>query len=192
MRRAAVAALLSLVLSVGAFAGTPKPILPVPDEAFRPVLLAPGRELTRSAGPEDAPLLIDPTSLQSPPAVLGRPKVDQPEPKARVVASVKAPAGKGSVSGLASWYCRPGRSICPRGYSGGMYAAAGPALRAAICGRQDCTSWRGKTVLVNGRAVKLVDWCQCYWKQPHEKVIDLFWDAWVATRAQGGVRIVWH
>lgn len=72
-----------------------------------------------------------------------------------------------------------------------MYAAAGPGLRAAICGSQDCTSWRGRTVLVNGYAVKLVDWCQCYWKQSHEKLIDLFWDAWVKTGAGGGVKISW-
>lgn len=70
-----------------------------------------------------------------------------------------------------------------------MYAAAGPGLRAAICGSQACTSWRGRTVLVNGHPVKLIDWCQCYWKRPNEKLIDLYWDAWVTTGARSGVVI---
>lgn len=72
-----------------------------------------------------------------------------------------------------------------------MYAAAGPKLRAAICGSQACTSWRGRTVLVNGRAVKLIDWCQCHRNTSIEKVIDLYYDAWVSTRARGGVTITW-
>lgn len=72
-----------------------------------------------------------------------------------------------------------------------MYAAAGPALRIAMCGRQDSNCWRGKTVLVNGLRVRLVDWCQCHWKKPGEKVIDLFLDAWIRTRARHGVVISW-
>lgn len=70
-----------------------------------------------------------------------------------------------------------------------MYAAAGPGLRAAICGSQACTSWRGRTVYVNGHRVKLIDWCQCYWKRSNEKLIDLYWDAWVTTGARSGVVI---
>ena len=46
-----------------------------------------------------------------------------------------------SVSGRAAWYCQNG-SGCPAGYSGGLYAAAGPALRVG--------DWRGRTVSVCG------------------------------------------
>jgi hypothetical protein len=53
-------------------------------------------------------------------------------------------------------------------------AAAGPALRAAL-GRH----WRGTKVRVcNGDVcikdpIFLTDWCQCYWKTPTERLIDL-------------------
>jgi hypothetical protein len=71
-----------------------------------------------------------------------------------------------------------------------MYAAAGPKLRAVMCGgNQASNCWRGKTVRVNGHRVTLVDWCKCYWKRSNEKIIDLFWDAWVVTKAQNGVTI---
>ena len=45
---------------------------------------------------------------------------------------------------------------CAHGFPyGGPYAAAGPALRKAICGDQSCTSWRGRLVSVNGVPVRL-------------------------------------
>lgn len=95
--------------------------------------------------------------------------------------------------GNASWYCQAGRSPCAKGYPDrtgtDRYAAAGPALRAAICGVQSCTSWRGRTVIVNGQPVKLIDWCQCYWHQSIEKVIDLYHDVFVLTG--GRVTISW-
>jgi hypothetical protein len=53
-------------------------------------------------------------------------------------------------------------------------AAAGPKLRAAL-GRH----WRGTKVRVcNGDVcikdpITLTDWCQCYWKKPTERLIDL-------------------
>jgi hypothetical protein len=72
---------------------------------------------------------------------------------------------------------------------GGAYAAAGPKLRAAICGVQSCTSWRGRKVLVNGREITLIDWCQCLWKTPDEKVIDLYKN--VFDRTGSSVRITW-
>ncbi len=60
-------------------------------------------------------------------------------------------------------------SACHHAYPGGMYAAAGPALRVG--------DWRGRTVTVcrGGSCVrvKLVDWCQCY----GSRVIDLYSDA---------------
>ena len=73
------------------------------------------------------------------------------------------------MSGRAAWYCQNG-SGCPAGYSGGLYAAAGPALRVG--------DWRGRTVSVCGAGncvnVTLVDWCAC----GGSRVIDLFSDAY--------------
>ena len=66
-----------------------------------------------------------------------------------------------TVRGTATWYCLPGVSPCTAGYpEDGKYAAAGPALRAAL------SDWRGRTITVSagGRSVKdvvLVDWCRC-------------------------------
>lgn len=81
------------------------------------------------------------------------------------------PASGGSLSGTATWYCSPGRSPCTRGYPGGLYAAAGPALRAAL------GDWRGRQVTVSagGRSVTvmLIDWCAC----GSGRVIDLYGEA---------------
>lgn len=163
---------------------TTSPIEPIDPTLFRRIDVP--REATPETTPPARPISDFPTPARSrPPAV-----VPETAPEALVDPSSTKPR-RGSISGLASWYCRPGASICPRGYSGGMFAAAGPKLRAALCGVQSCTSWRGRTVYVNGRAVKLVDWCQCYWRQGNEKLIDLFWDAWGKTNARGGVKISW-
>jgi Lytic transglycolase len=91
-----------------------------------------------------------------------------------------------SVNGRAAWYCNDG-SGCPAGYSGGMYAAAGPALRVG--------NWRGRTVSVCGSGscitVKLVDWCAC----GGARVIDLFSDAFSRLAPLGtgtvAVKVSW-
>jgi rare lipoprotein A (peptidoglycan hydrolase) len=90
-------------------------------------------------------------------------------------------------SGTASWYCLAGSSPCHHAYSGGLYAAAGPALRVG--------NWRGRTVKVcaSGRCVnvKLIDWCQCY----GSRIIDLYSDAYrrLAPLSSGtvGVTVYW-
>jgi hypothetical protein len=115
----------------------------------------------------------------------------KPKPKQRAVYSS---AGTSRVlKGRASWYCnndgsRAQISACHYQYPDtgayNAYAAAGPRLRAAIG-----PNWRGKVVLVDGLRVKLVDWCQCYQGQSHEKVIDLYYD--VFLRAGGSVTIRW-
>jgi hypothetical protein len=73
------------------------------------------------------------------------------------------------VGGTASWYCQTGVSACHRDYAGGMYAAAGPALRVG--------DWRGRHVRVcsggNCVIVQLIDWCAC----GSGRVIDLYSDA---------------
>jgi rare lipoprotein A (peptidoglycan hydrolase) len=92
-----------------------------------------------------------------------------------------------SVRGTASWYCKAGVSACHNDYPGGLYAAAGPALRVG--------SWRGRTVTVCGSGncvnVKLIDWCAC----GSGRVIDLYSDAFsrLAPLSSGtvSVRVSW-
>lgn len=69
------------------------------------------------------------------------------------------------LAGIASWYCRSGYSRCSSGFeAGGAYAAAGPALRAAL------GNWRGRLVYVNGVPTRLIDWCAC----PGGRLLDLY------------------
>ena len=106
-------------------------------------------------------------------------------PKPKPPANPANPAN--SVRGQASWYCKAGVSSCHHAYSGGMYAAAGPALRVG--------SWRGRTVTVCGSGscvnVKLIDWCAC----GGGRVIDLYSDAFsrLAPLSSGtlSVRVSW-
>jgi hypothetical protein len=106
-----------------------------------------------------------------------------PTPRPRVASAGTASRTGNSVSGTASWYCLPGVSACHYQYSGGMYAAAGPALRVG--------NWRGRTVRVcsGGRCVnvKLIDWCQCY----GTRVIDLYSDAFrqLGSLSSGTLRV---
>lgn len=86
-------------------------------------------------------------------------------------------------SGSATWYCKPGVSVCPASLSGGYNAAAGPALRVG--------NWRGRVVHVCGSGtcinVRLVDWCAC----GGGHIIDLFGDAFqrLAPLNTGAVRV---
>jgi rare lipoprotein A (peptidoglycan hydrolase) len=110
------------------------------------------------------------------------------KPARRAPRTAPAPTRTGhSVSGPASWYCKTGTSACTHGYPGGMYAAAGPALRVG--------AWRGRVVQVCGAggciSVKLIDWCGC----PNGRVMDLYSDAYrrlspLSTGTQR-VRVSW-
>lgn len=177
----AVALILAVLVSASTTAIPPTPTPPV---------TAPFRSIDI---PTPDPVILD---FVGEPSRSFSTRPSAPDPKAKVIIEQPPTRILGrTVVGLASWYCRAGRSVCHSAYPDtsrtDLYAAAGPGLRAAICGIQSCTSWRGMTVRVNGVPVKLVDWCQCYWKQPHEKLIDLYWDAWIETNAQGGVTISW-
>jgi hypothetical protein len=92
------------------------------------------------------------------------------------------PTGR-RTSGSATWYCKTGVSSCAAGYPGGMYAAAGPALRVG--------AWRGRVVRVCGGGacilVKLIDWCAC----GGSHVIDLYSDAFrrLAPLSSGALRV---
>jgi hypothetical protein len=103
-----------------------------------------------------------------------RPVVNVPEPVV-IVVPVDQSGGRGRSlqRGSASWYCGHG-SACTHGYMDGLYAAAGPALRAAL-GRE----WRGRRVHVasglRGVDITLIDWCAC----PNGRLLDLFSDAFL-------------
>jgi rare lipoprotein A (peptidoglycan hydrolase) len=114
-----------------------------------------------------------------------RPTPDQPS-RARSTAKTTAwrfhPTGR-HAAGSATWYCKTGSSACASGFSGGMYAAAGPELRVG--------AWRGRVVRVCGAGncvlVKLVDWCACGGLH----VIDLYGDAFrrLAPLSSGALRV---
>jgi hypothetical protein len=104
------------------------------------------------------------------------PDVEQPSPRG-ITGTLRPEPTPGTPSdhsarGVASWYCGHG-SHCTVGHSGGLYAAAGPALRVG--------NWRGRTVVVravdSGRTVRvrLID-CNC---GPHANLVDLYSDAFL-------------
>jgi hypothetical protein len=183
----------------------------VPDAAFAPVLVP--RTLSSDAGTPAAgapagatPVEAAPTpgafsEAGEPPLPTGRPDVRQPGARVRIVVKPppkpRAPATRHALRGNASWYCKAGRSICmamhpDRAGVADLYAAAGPRLRRAICGSDRSNCWRNRRVVVDGVTVVLADWCQCYKGQAHEKIIDLYWDAWVRVPGvENGVTVRW-
>jgi rare lipoprotein A (peptidoglycan hydrolase) len=86
-------------------------------------------------------------------------------------------------SGSATWYCKAGVSACHSQYAGGMYAAAGPALRVG--------DWRGRRVQVCGGGncvvVTLIDWCAC----GGSHIIDLYSAAFqrLAPLSSGAIQV---
>jgi hypothetical protein len=97
------------------------------------------------------------------------------------------------VSGSATFYCNSDRSRtvlskCHHSYPdrpgvADMYAAAGPAIRAAL------GDWRGQYVTVSRAGhgsvtVRLVDWCAC-----GSAVIDLYADAMWKLGGSGRIRV---
>jgi hypothetical protein len=199
-RLSAVAALVvtgTLALAATAANGLePSPIRPVPDAAFVPVVLDRGG-IEHVSPP--VPLNLRPLADTQPPAEPAeRPQPALPAPTP-IVKDVAPPASRTghSISGRASWYCNSDDpslpySICHNAYPDGpgfdAYAAAGPALRAAIG-----SGWRGTVVTVCGRrcvAVKLVDWCKCTGGSVGvEKLVDLYED--VYERTGGNVTVRW-
>ncbi|HEX5826866.1 MAG TPA: hypothetical protein VFY23_05045 [Candidatus Limnocylindrales bacterium] len=176
-------------------------------DAFAPVLV-PGSFAPVTADDGDHGDAADAVVPVSRPGVLvdagraplptGRPDVRQPRAGLGVVVKPPPkPVTRHALRGKASWYCKAGVSICmavhpDRAGVADMYAAAGPRLRRAICGSDTSDCWRGRRVYVNGVAVVLADWCQCYKGEAHEKVIDLYWDAWARVpNVEGGVTVRW-
>lgn len=103
-----------------------------------------------------------------------------------LIGSLAAPsvdAGGRTAKGTASGYCRPGVSICTRGFpAAGLYAAAGPALRVG--------AWRGRLVTVCHRTLcaraRLVDWCAC-----PGRLVDLYGSVFgrLAPLSRGLIRV---
>ena len=104
-------------------------------------------------------------------------------PAARSGASSTAAGTLTRRTGVASWYCWPGRSVCSRGWPwSGAYAAAGPALRVG--------NWRGRLVTVCHRTLctraRLVDWCAC-----PGRLVDLYGSVFgrLAPLSRGLIRV---
>jgi hypothetical protein len=181
--------LLSLGLIVVALAlpalAHPSGIQPVPSPSLR--ALAP------SIAPASSPVPLTSTAPASHPAVSGHPSAPPPpeDRQTRPPATAKPQPARvitgGSVEGKASWYCVPGRSRCPTFAHGGLFAAAGPALRVG--------NWRGRYVTVwYGKAhvtVQLIDSCE----RGCTVAIDLFGDAFAQLAPLGtgriNVRVTW-
>ena len=181
-RRAAALGLLAAIATLAATTATtarpPSTSSSLDPGAFRPVAVA------DSVAGTPAPLPSIEYGVPASPVKIGdfqepgrsfepRPDPDQPvraESVLKATPRPRPPANPShSVRGTASWYCQAGVSACHADYPGGMYAAAGPALRVG--------SWRGRTVTVCGSGscvnVKLIDWCAC----GSGRVIDLYSDA---------------
>lgn len=154
---------------------------PSPDLDAVPDFQAGPRSFAPRPAPDtgvDARVIVIPTPTPRP----------TPRPVVRSTSSGGGGGGGGGgdhrVSGSASWYCLPGVSACHYQYSGGLYAAAGPALRVG--------DWRGRIVRVCGSgncvSVKLIDWCGC---PSNGRVIDLYSDAFkrLAPLSQGTVKV---
>ena len=203
LRRAGALAVLvafaTLTITTAATARPPSPSPTLDSQAFQPVELAD----SVAGNPEPLPS-IDYGVPASPvrigdfqngaPSVEARSDRKQPvrpesvlKPTPKPKAATRAVGTGHSVRGTASWYCKAGVSACHYAYSGGMYAAAGPALRVG--------NWRGRTVTVCGSGscvnVKLIDWCAC----GSGRAIDLYSDAFsrLAPLSSGtlSVRISW-
>ena len=167
------------------------PIATLPPDSA--IALRPSRARTR----RPAAILVDTGAAPVPtpgtrrqPAAVGVVVKPTPRPKPET-----AGGGGHVLRGKASWYCnndgsRAQISACHYRYpdTGGFnaYAAAGPKLRAALGGGD---RWRNRVVSVDGIRVKLVDWCQCYKGESHEKLIDLYLD--VYRRTGGACTIRW-
>jgi hypothetical protein len=191
-----LAAFTTLSVATAATARPPAPPSTLDPAAFRPVVIA------GAASGNAAPLPSIDYGAPASPVPIGdfqerersfepRAEPNQPvRPEALVKATPKPrpPASAShSVRGVASWYCKAGVSSCHYAYPGGMYAAAGPALRVG--------NWRGRTVTVCGSGncvnVKLIDWCAC----GSGRVIDLYSDAFsrLTSLSSGtlSVRVSW-
>jgi hypothetical protein len=167
MGRTALAVVLAFAFTVAAVgdlrADPPTVYQPVAQESFRPL-----------------PQIVDFGDDRSHPP---RPPLQAPEPPVKTSPiDQQAPSRGASITGIASWYCKAGISVCHYAYpAGSMVAAACGKLRRAIG-----PDWRGNIVTVKSGnrtvIVKLVDWCGSA-----TKLIDLYWEP---MRRLGGTGVL--
>lgn len=162
-QKAAIAVILSILLSQSTSGYQPRPIEPLPQSAFLPV---------QSYEPSLAPIVEPAASIPRP---TSRPVTSVPEVEPDVIIDVPAVSGNG-LTGTASYYCnadasRGPLSRCHKDYpdgQGSYYAAIRKDLNSAL---------RGKTVNVcvgdKCLPVKIID-CNC---GDHPNLIDLYGDA---------------
>jgi hypothetical protein len=190
MKVAALVGLILVVMITPVTSGQqPAPPIDYTNEQYRPV---PVPQTT----PHPTPGIIVDTQERPQPS---RPEVVVPTAPLIAVEVPEPIGGSHSLTGAASWYCRAGRSPCmaahPDSPGADLYAAAGPRLRVAMGGGVATTApdpWRNKLIYVNGVPLRLADWCACLRGTPNEKVIDLYWDAWVLVGNGGNVTITWR
>lgn len=158
-----------LALSASAMGVTPTKDGPLPQSAFRPIY-------DSTFVPAPTPVVVGEHVRPHPNPTL--PPSPKPKPIVKPVERpvvVVRPRPNGHLVGIATMYCvaefgnyHTGACMA-RHPAGGPYAAAGPALRAAIGGGDHCLPgpgcWRDRTVTVCGpkgcATATLADWCRC-------------------------------
>ena len=153
---------LAVIWSTPTTARPPSPLLAVPDAEFHAV--------PTPNGPAETLFLPTPSPSPTPRPTVTPAPTPRPTPKPRPT-TVPVPTGH-AITGWATYYC------CTAHYGDGLYAAAGPALRAALGGdpafrhRYVTLTFHAGTALTHVR-VQLVDWCACRPKHAAERAIDL-------------------
>lgn len=185
VRNIAVAAIMiASMLTACSVEGKEAPVWePIPGEHFTEVPVT---------AVEAQPFFADrrdlPETVAAPSPAPRQSKPPKPAPTPRPISRAEKPRPSNhSVSGLATWYCVPGRSRCTKGYPPGLYAAAGSELRVG--------DWRGRKVQVCAGSkcitVRLIDWCAC----KGNRIIDLYGAAFDNLAPLGSgvikVRVSW-
>ena len=95
-----------------------------------------------------------------------------PPPAPAPVAAVPPPAGAGSASGVASWYC------CSAGFAGQAVVSL-----PAVFGGRYTGGHVGYVTVCGDKCARLpvVDQCGCHWGTADQRVADLSPEAWAAV-----------
>lgn len=157
-----VAIMLSLLLVHSTTGYQPRPIDPLPSEAFKPVLVTPSPTILSSPNPSLVPV-IKPAPSHIIPKLI--PTITKPK---TILTLLKISGRK--TSGVASWYCLNGVSRCSRNHPDGK-----DSYFAAI--RRDLLFLRGRKIQVcegsKCLGVTIID-CNC---GKNANLIDLYSDA---------------